>query len=95
VYALDIALPLEGVGARVPDGAPKQAWYFGVFCDRCSTFVPVRRDDSAGRPGAKLASSGTIIATCTTCGYRGRYGVSRVEQRRSEPWPPAGPPGPR
>jgi hypothetical protein len=63
------------------DGRP---WYFGVVCEQCSGFVPLGRDPSQGRPGARYAAAGTIIATCTQCGHRGRYAVARVEQRRAE-----------
>jgi RNase P subunit RPR2 len=72
----------------VADDSARGQWYFGVLCEQCSTFLPVRRDESGGRPGAKLAASGTIIATCHACGRRGRYGVNRLEQRRTEPRPP-------
>ena len=65
-----------------PEGG--RPWYFGVICERCAAFVPVARDPSGGRPGARYAGSGTVIATCTTCGNRGRYAVARVEQRRAE-----------
>ena len=70
------------------DAGNRTPWYFGVFCERCGTFIPVRRDDSNGRPGARLASTGTIITLCQTCGHRGRYSVNRVEQRRAEPRAP-------
>lgn len=66
----------------------RQDWFFGVFCERCTAFIAVRRDDSGGRAGAKLATSGTIIATCHGCGHRGRYAANRVEQRRAEPRSP-------
>ena len=60
-------------------------WHFGVICERCSAFISVGRDPSEGRPGARYAGAGTVIATCVTCGHRGRYPVARVEQRRAEP----------
>jgi RNase P subunit RPR2 len=69
----------------VPEADAKRPWYFGVICERCSSFIPVSRDPSEGRPGARFAGSGTIIATCTICGHRGRYAVARIEQRRAEP----------
>jgi RNase P subunit RPR2 len=62
----------------------EQHWYFGVICERCATFIPIARDPSDGRPGARFAGSGTVIVTCATCGERGRYQANRVEQRRSE-----------
>jgi RNase P subunit RPR2 len=68
----------------VSDSDPHRPWYFGVVCDRCSAFIAVGRDPSDGRPGARFAGSGTIIATCTACGTHGRYSVARVEQRRAE-----------
>ena len=68
----------------MPDAEPPHPWYFGVACDRCSTFIAVGRDPSEGRPGSRYAGSGTIIVTCTTCGNRGRYAVARTEQRRAE-----------
>ena len=70
------------------DNSGRTPWYFGVFCEQCTAFIPVRRDDSNGRPGARLASSGTIIAVCHSCSHRGRYAVNRVEQRRAEPRAP-------
>lgn len=70
------------------DDPSRAPWYFGVFCEHCLSFIPVRRDDSGGRAGVKLAASGTIIATCHACGHRGRYAVNRVEQRRAEPRAP-------
>jgi len=62
----------------------QRAWYFGIVCEQCAAFVAVGRDPYEGRPGARYAGSGTVIATCTTCGHRGRYAVARVEQRRAE-----------
>jgi len=70
------------------DESGKTPWYFGVFCEQCAAFIPVRRDDTDGWPGARLATSGTIIAVCHTCRHRGRYAVNRVEQRRAEPRAP-------
>jgi RNase P subunit RPR2 len=69
----------------VVDAEQQRPWYFGVICDRCSNFIAVGRDPSDGRPGARFAGSGTIIATCSACGNRGRYAAIRVEQRRAEP----------
>jgi RNase P subunit RPR2 len=67
----------------------ERPWYFGVICEQCSSFVSLGRDPSEGRPGARYATAGTIIATCTSCGHRGRYAVARVEQRRAEGRRPA------
>ena len=70
------------------DDRGRRDWFFGVFCEGCASFIAVRRDDSGGRGGAKLATSGTIIATCHGCGHRGRYAANRVEARRAEPRAP-------
>ncbi len=59
-------------------------WYFGVICEDCSGFIPLSRDPSEGRPGSRYAGAGTVIATCMTCGHRGRYAVVRIERRRAE-----------
>ena len=67
------------------DGEPQRPWYFGLSCDHCGRFLPVGRDPSNGRAGARFAGSGTIIAVCSSCGHRGRYSVNRVSQRRAEP----------
>jgi len=69
----------------VPESDEHRPWYFGVICERCAAFIPMSRDPSDGRPGARYAASGTIIAVCTSCGSRGRFPVARVEQRRAEP----------
>jgi RNase P subunit RPR2 len=68
-----------------PQAEPERPWYFGVACERCSYFLPVSRDPSDGHTGARFAHSGTIIATCSSCGHRGRYAVNRISQRRAEP----------
>ena len=67
------------------DPEPQRPWYFGVICEQCGLFLPVGRDPSDGRAGARFAGSGTIIAACTSCGHRGRYSVNRISQRRAEP----------
>ena len=65
------------------DSGTDRPWYFGVTCEGCLTFIPVTRDPSDGRPGARYAGSGTVIATCAVCGTRGRYPAARLEQRRT------------
>jgi len=67
----------------VPTPAGDQPWYFGVMCEHCGSFIPVGRDETDGRPGARLPS-GTVIVQCRSCGHRGRYAAGRVEQRRTE-----------
>jgi RNase P subunit RPR2 len=73
----------------VPDDSQQGPWYFGVTCENCGWFIAVGRDPSEGRPGARYAGAGTVIATCTSCGHRGRYAVAKVEQRRAERRPQA------